>query len=483
LKGPRIVDFDIEGVELTRFGVLGPVEASINGYAVPLGPPKRRCVLALLLLELGQVVHVDHMVDVLWPDAPPPAARRVVLVHISRLRAALAAAGSASEGVEVVTVGAGYALHANPDLVDARRFRSLCEQAHTAGNDEKMVALLSEALELWRGPALSGVAEEDVRWRLAQGLDEARVLAQEDRIDAQLRLGHHGFVLDELTDLVHRYPFRERPIDQLMLALHRSGRSSDALDVCRAFRKRLSEGLGLDSSTHLRDLEASILRRDPTLDLPAVVSLTGRGTVAEQQLGTVAEQHQHTVPAQLPPSVAGLTGRNRELAHLDRLLSAAGAQSPAAIVISAICGAAGIGKTTLAVHWAHRVAKQFDDGQLYVNLRGFDPGGTAVDPADDMDASAAYRRSLVGTLVERALQQAITGGQCEFPDGLFYGGVRPAWSNRVLRSVETELNGRGYPTKRYAVSHMSPLVHAIRIVDGRLDGGADPAGDGMAASV
>jgi len=378
------------------FSLLGTVEAAVGGQSVELGPPKRRCVLALLLLDLGQVVAVDRLIDVLWPDSPPPGARRVVLVHVSRLRTALASAGADRHGVRIVTTGTGYALHAAPETVDANRFHALCDQAR--GQDaEKRLRLLDQALGLWRGPALTGAMPPDARAALAHGLEEARTVAREDRIDALLTLGLHQAVLAEVTDLVHGYPLRERPVGQLMLAEYRAGRTADALNTYHVFRKRLAEELGLDPGARLRDLEAAILQQDPGLE----------STTAPPAAGPVVPVA--STPAQLPPAVPAFAGREAESAALTRAVD----EAPGATVVCVISGTAGVGKTALAVHWAHRMTDRFPDGQMYVNLRGFDPGGQVMDPADALsglldalgvpaqrvppgiDAQAALFRSLV----------------------------------------------------------------------------------------
>jgi DNA-binding SARP family transcriptional activator len=256
--------------------LLGPVEAWADGRVLDLGPPKRRLVLASLLLELGRVLPLERIVDVLWPASPPPGARRVIFAHVSRLRRVLADAGAARHGVELARSGSGYVLHADPPAVDAHQFRLLCHQARAVAADRARVALLSQALNLWRGPALSGVAPGDVALQLCQGLNEARAVAYEDLFDARLRLGEHAHLTDELADVVQLYPLRERPVEQLMLALHSSGRTAGALLAYGALQQRLADELGVDPGPRLRGLHLAILREDPALRLPpAVVDADG----------------------------------------------------------------------------------------------------------------------------------------------------------------------------------------------------------------
>jgi DNA-binding SARP family transcriptional activator/tetratricopeptide (TPR) repeat protein len=348
-----------------EFRVLGSVEVIADGAPVDLGSRKQRLVLAVLLLEAGRPVSLERLVDLLWPTAPPASARNTVQALISRLRAVFRAA----DGPELATEGPGYVLRATPDAVDAHRFTALVRRARAAG-DETAVALLDEALALWRGDALAGAASAEVAERLLAGLHEARWSALEDRIDAQLRLSRGRAMLGELTTLVAAHPLRQRLVGQLMLALHREGRTDAALAAYRDLRARLAEGLGLDPAPELKRLEAAILAADPALD-PA------------------AEPPPEPVrPAQLPHDVRGFTGRTAELARLDE----PGGAGPGPD-IRVLTGTAGVGKTALAVRWAHRARDRFPDGQLYLDLRGFDPDHEPLTPA----AAAAQLLRALGT--------------------------------------------------------------------------------------
>ncbi|GAA1892049.1 AfsR/SARP family transcriptional regulator [Asanoa iriomotensis] len=331
------------------------MQAYVHGRPIPLGPRKQRFVLAVLALEANQVVSVDRLVELMWPQSPPRTAVHAVRVCASRLRSVLA-------GAELVRSGGGYMLHTDPLSIDAHRFRALTEQAREVEDDLDRVDILNRALALWIGPALAGAAPPDQCERLCRGLDEGRLVAIEDRADARLRLGHHRDVLDELTSLVAAHPTRERLVGQLVLALYRSGRPGDALRIYREARQHLADDLGLDPSAELQRIEIAILRGEADLEVaePRALPSPADGRGFPQQA---------SAPALLPPAVAGFTGRERYLATLDRLL--AESESPA-VPIAAISGPAGVGKTSLAIHWAHRVGDRFPGGQLYVNLLGFD---------------------------------------------------------------------------------------------------------------
>jgi DNA-binding SARP family transcriptional activator/tetratricopeptide (TPR) repeat protein len=351
--------------------LLGPVEARVDGRPVPLGARKQRLVLAILALEANRQVPVDRLVDLLWPEGPPRTATHAVRVCVSGLRAALTTAGKAAD---IVTRGDGYLLAIEPSHVDVHRFRALVGSAREAHGDAERVALLDQALRLWSGPALAGTAPAATQERLCAGLEEARLCAVEDRVDAVLRLGRHRELVDGLADLTAAHPLRERLAEQQMVALYRSGRPGDALAAYRRVRHDLAEQLGLDPEAGLRALHAAILRgEDPAVPAP--------GSPAPATAGAAA-----TAPAQLPAGADGFTGRTAELAALDALATRAG-DSGAVAVIS---GTAGVGKTALAVHWARQRRDRYPDGQLYVNLRS--RGGVA--PVRPEQALGGFLRAL-----------------------------------------------------------------------------------------
>ncbi|MFJ6194602.1 AfsR/SARP family transcriptional regulator [Micromonospora sp. NPDC092111] len=394
-----------------EFRVLGAVEAWAQGVRVDLGGRQPRLVLAVLLLEPDRVVPVDRLIDLVWGQTPPRSARGTVQALVSRLRAALRRAGLP---VELVGQDPGYLLRVDPLAVDAHRFTALTAQARAAG-DDTAVDLFDQALALWRGEPLADVADEQVRHRLCAGLREARWAAVEDRADVLLRQGRSRQVAGELADPVARHPDRQRLVGQLMLALHREGRADRALATYRQVRDRLADELGLDPAPALRRLEEGILRADPALDRPADEVDPGGEAV------TVPAR-----PAALPHGIPGFAGRDAELARLD-----AGLAEPATGTrIWVVSGTAGVGKTALAVHWAHRVRAAFPDGQLHLDLRGFDPDREPVPPGaalaqlltalgvdcrampDEPDGRAALFRSLLaGQDVLLVLDNARDAGQ------------------------------------------------------------------------
>ncbi|MGW5050411.1 tetratricopeptide repeat protein [Actinokineospora sp. NPDC004072] len=338
------------------FSVLGPVQGWRDGRVVPLGGRQRRAVLAVLLLEAGQVVPLARLVELVWGDQPPAEARNAVQTHLSRLRKALA------PDARITARPPGYVLDTDPGQVDLHRFRALVAEAGRAKDDRRAGELLGEALALWRGQPLADVAATGSLPRLAAALEEERLAAVQQRLAIDLRLGRHAAVLAELAGLAAAHPTREGLAELWVLALYRCGRQADALAALRDIRARLVDDLGVEPGPGLRSVQQRILRADPDLD-PAPHPV---------------------IPAQLPADTAGFHGRRAELARLDALL----ATRAAAVV--AVSGTAGVGKTALAIHWAHRVRHEFPDGQLHVDLRGYDPN----QPMAPDDALAGFLTAL-----------------------------------------------------------------------------------------
>ncbi|WP_328608695.1 tetratricopeptide repeat protein [Amycolatopsis sp. NBC_00345] len=338
------------------FSVLGPVRAFLDGRPVPLGVRKQRFVLAVLLLEANKHVPADRLIELAWPEGEAPnTARAVIHTQISRLRATFAG----SEDVTLVREGSGYQLSIDPLRIDLFRFRALCTRAR-AGTGERRIELLEEALALWEGPALSSVATEDVRLRVAAPLEEERLGALEDRFEAYLRLGRQAEVIHELAEAAAGHPLRQQLVAKVMLALYRLGRTSEALAAYQRLYQRLDEELGLEPAPSVRQLQVRILRDDLSL-----MPFTG--------------------PRQLPPDVDHYRGRHD---HLDTL---AGLFDPEgqALAVVAITGKPGLGKTALAVRAAHRLAARFPDGQLFVDLHGAGPR-----PRDPAEVLARFLRDL-----------------------------------------------------------------------------------------
>ncbi|WP_052305011.1 AfsR/SARP family transcriptional regulator [Stackebrandtia nassauensis] len=340
-----------------KFRILGPLEVSRDGEPVTISGRHHPKLLALLLLETGRVVTVSRLVDALWENDPPATARRQIQNTMASLRRQLA--GDDSPTLEAT--GEGYRLLVPAKTVDAQCFTDLVRQARTARDTNDLPTasrLFAEALALWRGEALAGLSGRVVEAAVVR-LNESRLSAIEDRCDIDIALGRHGQVVGELRELLEHHPYRQRVAGLLMTALHHSGRTPEALEVFTEVRARLSDELGLDPDPDLNRLHGEILRGD--LDTPT----------------TEPTPPSAPRPAQLPADTATFTGREEQLAALDNLL----ADGRTATVVSAIAGMGGAGKTALAVHWAHHVRDRFPDGQLYINLRGYDEAAP-VSPAD-----------------------------------------------------------------------------------------------------
>ena len=347
-----------------EFGVLGSVVAHIDGRPLALGHARQRGVLAVLLVDVDRPGTTGQLTERVWGMHAPRQARTTLHSYLSRLRQALAATSEAA----IAREPGGYVLTTSDTVtVDLHSFRRTAARARATDDDTLTADLLEQALGLWRAEPFAAL---DTPWFNAQRdtLVQERHAAQLDLGDLRLRLGQHAALLPELSARAQAHPLDERLAGQMMLALHRCGRSAEALDHFHRTRGRLGEELGIEPGPALRDIQTAVLRQD---------------TALTPTTGPAASPC--AVPAQLPLAVAAFTGRDGELAQLDALLPAGADTGPAAqaaVVISAVSGTAGVGKTALAVHWAHRVRNAFPDGQLYVNLRGFDPGGSVVGPAE-----------------------------------------------------------------------------------------------------
>ena len=343
-----------------RFLILGPLKV-VDGDRTVVLTGRRRTILAVLLANAGQVVPLEYLVDAVWDDGPPTTARRQIQNDISALRRVLAGAGAPETAI--VSDGRGYQILPRPGELDAQVFADLVAEAGDLARRDKPAAAaakLRSALRLWRGPALLGLGGRTVE-SAAVRLEEQRLAVTEQCLDLELGLGRQRELVAELAELVAAHPLRERLVGQLMLALHRSGRQSEALAAYDRLRAQLSDELGLIPGTSLQQLHTAILRNDPAVDPPS------EAPVAADDGDAAAA----AVPAQLPADVPSFTGRADHLSRLDELLPERPGPAANAVVISAIAGMGGVGKTTLAVHWGHRVRDRFPDGQLYVNLRGF----------------------------------------------------------------------------------------------------------------
>jgi DNA-binding SARP family transcriptional activator len=444
IRGPE------ERVPRLECGLLGPVAVWVAERPLELGPAPQRAVLAVLLATPDAPVPARDLVDRVWGSRAPATGTDLVYGYVSRLRRVLAAAPE----IRLVRQHGGYRAQADPELVDLHRFRRLvaaASAARDAGDDERR-ALLGRALATWRGPAFGDL---DGPWlvQLRSVLDRERLAAALDLSDLELRCGRHAAALPRLEELAVAEPLDERVVAQLMLARDRCGRRADALGYYEAFRRRLAEELGADPGSELQAVHQAILRATPgappvTAAGPALIHAVPAAPAARNGAAV------RPVPAQLPAAAAAFTGRHAELTALDAMLAAdrpalvgkpdaggrdgpgrdgpsrdghggdrrGGPDSPdggggqsLAVVISAVSGAAGVGKSTLAVHWAHRVAHRYPDGQLFVNLRGYDPEA----PVGAADALAGFLRALgasgpeipVGTDERAAMYRTLLNGR------------------------------------------------------------------------
>ncbi|XVS63910.1 BTAD domain-containing putative transcriptional regulator [Actinosynnema sp. CA-299493] len=313
------------------FGVLGPLEVRHGDGLVPIPAGRARVLLAILLLRANQPVTADELVDRMWDGgAPnPDRAKATLQMVVRRLRQAL------GEANVVRTTTKGYVAEVPPGALDLHVFRELADRGRSA-----------EALALWRGDPLSDVESDWLHREHVVPLLEERLDVVVRRIDADLDAGRTDGLVAELRSLTRRHPLSERLWARLMRALYRSGRQAEALAAYREVREALADELGVDPSAELQDLFNRILRaEDVVTRAPA--------------------------PRQLPPDVAGFAGRLPQLSELDEAVSSAAGS----VVVVAVTGSAGIGKTALAVRWAHRARPVFPDGQLFANLRGYDPAG------------------------------------------------------------------------------------------------------------
>ncbi len=343
-----------------RFKVLGVVEAWADGVSVDVGHARQRQVLGALLVDVDRVVPTDVLVERVWGELMLRRGRGALYGYVSRLRQALT-----SVGVDIVREQGGYRLVVEAEAVDLYQFRGLADQAKGAGAEERAVALWEEALGLWRGEAFAGA---DTPWFNAQRalLDAERLAAQLDLAEVRLQLGQHPRILAECSARAEAYPLDERVAGQFMLALYRCGRQAEALECYERVRHGLAEEMGVDPGQALQHLHQQILTADTALAAPTdTVALT-------EPISTV-------VPRQLPASPPVFAGRSQELEQLTDALDNRTGRSTA-VVISAF---GGVGKSWLAVRWAHENLGRFPDGQLYVNLRGFAPS------AEPLPASVA----------------------------------------------------------------------------------------------
>jgi DNA-binding SARP family transcriptional activator len=414
-----------------RYGVLGPLGLWRDGQWCAIEATKWRTLLALLLSAHGQMISADRLLDELWGEERPPTAAKVLQGYVSRLRRLV---GENSLVTRKSGYRAdGYQLLVQPGDVDADRFTELAEQGRRAlehGEATTAIDHLREALNLWRGPAFADVPPTPILTAELTSLEERHLAAGECYADALMACGCHEQALAALAPIAVDNPLREGAHGRLMLALYRCGRQADALAAYRHLRRTLIGELGIDPSSPVQRLHERILAADPQLLAPGA----------------------SPVPRQLPHSSITFTGRAPEIAALGGLLGGGGHGT---VVIAAIDGTGGIGKSALAIHVANRLAARFPDGQLYVDLHGATTGVTPLDPGkalgwflrslgvdqagtpqDAEEASARFRTTMAGRRVLVVLDNAATADQVR---PLLPGGTGCAvliTSRRALTTLE-----------------------------------------------
>ncbi|KOU05589.1 SARP family transcriptional regulator [Streptomyces sp. NRRL F-5755] len=436
------------------FSLLGPISVATGSGELALGPAKRRSVLALLLLQPNTTVPLEQLIDSLWEDEPPEHARTVVQGHVSRLRATLAGGGAEAYGIELATHGSAYLLRLPEELIDAHRFGELVALARPEAAPGDAVPLLREALGLWRGPALTGTVTSPPFAAAAHALEEQRLTATEALARAHSALGEHEQAAAVLYTAAVNNPLREGMVADLMQALFRTGRQSDAMEWFHRTRRLLDEELGVGPGVRLKGAYEEILRAEEAGSARGAGSGTqagpgaraGAGTTGTARTGGATAPVDPRVPAQavrgpaatdapsgrssaprlLPRPPARFLGREQQLAALSAVVrSAVPGESPLAVVT----GPAGVGKTACAVQWSHAHAEAFPDGQLFADLRGFNEGapaepaeilrdfllalGTPPDriPTSAQSASALFRSVVAGRRLLVVLDNAQSSAQ------------------------------------------------------------------------
>ncbi|WP_055526235.1 AfsR/SARP family transcriptional regulator [Streptomyces graminilatus] len=495
-----------------RVTVLGPLRAWRDGTELELGPPRRKALLALLLTQVDQPVPADEIVEVLWGDNAPDSAMNVVHRHIGTLRKAL--------GPVLVRASGGYRLHLDTGELDLLRFRALradAAQSRRTGDDIAGTRQLLAALDLWHGPIAGGLPTAMRAHPLIARVEREYPDTVKEAVDAAMGAGdvHLERVLMPLRRAAHAHPLDETLHARLVTALARTGHTREARRSYEDVRRRLDEDLGLEPGPELAEAGARLRTRSDATAPASIPSPTAAGDGITPT----------TRPAQLPPDLGVFSGRHTELALARSLLSADGLPGRP-VVISAIGGMAGVGKTTLALHWAHEVAPRYPDGQLFADLRGFDPGGATAAPAQilrgfldalgvasehiplTVDAQASlYRSLLAGKRVLVVLDNArdpeqvrplLPGaGGClvivtsrTFLSGLVAEGAHPVALDVLDEAASQELLARRLGTRRLTeqpdavrdiVRACAGLPLALAVVSARMS--MNPHGDlGVLAS-
>ena len=373
---------------MLEFRVLGPLQVAKEGRLLPLGGLKQRGLLALLLLDRNRVVPRDRLVDALWGESPPASAANSIQIYVSKLRRLL---GDGATAGAIVTEPPGYCLRVPPGELDADRFERLIAEgsdALRAGEAERAEKAFADALTPWRGPPFADFAAEPFAQAEIARIEQLRLRALEQRIEALLSLGRHVEVLAELPRLIDQHPLEERLRAQLMVALYRSGRQADALVAYQDFRRLLGDELGLDPGPDLREIERKVLSQDPALVAPSPGAKRSPAAPAEPPPAAALTQ------TNLPVALTPLIGREQELQEAGRLLRAHR--------LITLTGPGGSGKTRLALQLAADAIDDFPDGVVWVPLQALrDPElvlptiALALGTAETLTEASADRRLLL----------------------------------------------------------------------------------------
>ncbi|MGW0515838.1 BTAD domain-containing putative transcriptional regulator [Crossiella sp. NPDC003009] len=394
-----------------RLNILGPLTVYHSHRPVDIGPLKQRCLLGLLALQPDRVVTRDEIIDVLWGVNPPRTCAGLVHSYVSRLRRGLQPGRESRVKGQIITaVRDGYRMPVEAGQLDLLEFDELVHHAERAAEDSgAALELFDSALHRWRGPVLSDLVGRLRQHPAAIALSQRRLGAVLTYADLSIALGRPEPALERLRPLAHEESLHEGLHARLMLALAGCGQQAEALRLFTELRRRLAEDLGVTPGAEIQEAHLRVLRGELPMAAVVVPRSAPRETSAQ-------------VPTQLPGDTPGLAGRDRYLAQLDAIL--AGAEEAGTVMTTAVVGAAGVGKTTLAVHWAHRVSSRFPDGQLFVNLHGaVQPNRVLARflralgvPADEVpveldEAAAMYRTVLANRKVLVLLDNAVHAAQ------------------------------------------------------------------------
>lgn len=374
-----------------RFELLGPLRVYRNNHVVNLGRSQQpQVVLALLLLHGPRPFPRMQLISAIWGDSIPTYAVNLLQKYVSVIRQTLEPDRAAKESPLLRWTEAGYILNTPAIHVDLANYETLLRQARAArirGDLRRTSNVYAEALQLWRGSFCEGLSSPVIDAE-RDHMEEQRIDVLESQVEVHLMLGDDSDQIFELRRLVSEYPLRERLRASLMLALYRTGHTAEALATYRATRKLIRDELGVEPSAATRRLHERMLAADPSLLVGREVSLDagepgGHSTAIEvlHEDPTGQDGMRQTVPEQLPPTISDFTGRSAGLDLLDTMLADHEAAQRAPLII-VVDGTAGVGKTALGLEWANRIKHRFSDGQLYVNLRGYDPIGIPMEPGE-----------------------------------------------------------------------------------------------------